>query len=484
MRHTSLIPGRNTRRVFLALAAAAALASRPAPAQPASEATLPPDIRAQVDSAATRVLASMGVPSISVAVVKSGQIAYLQAYGDARVGAGATPATPARPTMRYSIGSISKQFTATAVLMLAEEGKLSLDDKVAKYLPQLTRAHDVTIRQLLSHTSGYQDYWPQDYLPPFMLRDVTGETILDRWAGRPLDFEPGTQWQYSNTGFVAAGVIVEKAGGVPLLQLLRERVFVPLGMTSVVDVDREGLRDPDPIGYTRYALGPLRVARKEGKGWLFAAGELAMTAEDLARWDAAMADRRLLKPGSYDEMQASVKLASGASASYGLGVGVGAVAGHRALLHGGGVSGFVTHNIVFPDDHAAVVALTNTDAADAASSLTLKLSALLFESQDAATAAERRRMRGVLEALQHARIDRSQLSENASSYFSVDALQDFASSLGPLGAIDEFVQTTQNERGGMTFRAYRAGFGEKSVVVTVRVLPDGKIEQFQVGPAD
>jgi D-alanyl-D-alanine carboxypeptidase len=424
------------------------------------------------------------VPSASVAIVKGGQIAYLQAYGHARVGTGSAPDTPARPTMRYSIGSISKQFTATAVLMLAEDGKLSLDDKVAKYLPQLTRAGDVTIRQLLSHTSGYQDYWPQDYVPPFMLRDVTSAEILARWAERPLDFEPGAKSQYSNTGFVAAGAIVEKAGGEPLLQLLRERVFVPLGMTSALDVDREGLREPDPVGYTRYALGPLRVAPKEGKGWLYAAGELAMTAEDLAKWDVAMADRRLLKPGSYDEMQAPVKLASGESTGYGLGIGVGTVAGHRALLHGGGVSGFVTHNVVFPDDRAAVVAFTNTDAGDAASALTAKIAALLFASEDAAATAERRRMRAILEDLQHGRIDRSQLSGNASSYFDAEALRDFGASLGPLGAIDEFVQAAQNDRGGMTFRAYRVGFGEKSVVVTVRVLPDGKIEQYQVGPAE
>jgi D-alanyl-D-alanine carboxypeptidase len=482
MRRTSGIPGWEA-RAWLAVAAVALITGGSAPAQPTSDAELA-DVRAEVDSAATRMLASMDVPSVSVALVRNGRIVYLQAYGEARVGEGGAAGTPARPTMRYSIGSISKQFTATAVLMLVEDGKLSLDDRVEKYLPQLTRAGDVTIRQLLSHTSGYQDYWPQDYVPPFMLQEVTSADILDRWARKPLDFEPGTKWQYSNTGFVAAGLIVEKASGMPLLQLLRERVFAPLGMKSVVDVDREKLGEPDPVGYTRYALGPLRVAPKGGNGWLYAAGELAMTAEDLAKWDVAMADRRLLKPASYDEMQTSVKLASGASAGYGLGVGVGTVAGRRALLHGGGVSGFVTHNVVFPDDRAAVVALTNTDAADAASALTRKLSSLLLESEDEATATERRRMRAVLEGLQQGRIDRAQLSENGSSYFSAGALRDFASSLGPLGALQEFVQTARNERGGMTFRAYRAGFREKSLAVTVRLLPDGKIEQYQVAPAD
>src|SRR6185369_11560410 len=231
---------------------------------------LDPKVQAAVDAAAADVLAASKVPSASIAIVANGRLAYAKAYGDARV----DPRTPATVEMRYSIGSVSKQFTATAMLMLAEEGKLSLDDPVARFLPDLTRAKDVRIRQLLSHTSGYSDYWPQDYVPPFMLRPATSESILGRWARQPLDFEPGTKYQYSNTGYVAAGMIVEKASGTPLLDFLKKRIFVPLGMQSVADVDRGRLTESDPVGYMRYGLGPLRVAPKEGPGWLFAAGEL------------------------------------------------------------------------------------------------------------------------------------------------------------------------------------------------------------------
>jgi CubicO group peptidase (beta-lactamase class C family) len=386
--------------------------------------------------------------------------------------------------MRYGIGSISKQFTATALLMLAEDGKLSLDDKVARYRPDLTRSEDVTVRQLLSHTSGYQDYWPQDYVPPFMLPEVTAAQILERWAAKPLDFEPGTKYQYSNTGFVLAGEIAEKAGGRPLLDLLRERVFAPLEMKSVLDIDRGRLTEADPVGYTRYALGPLRPAPKEGKGWLFAAGELAMTAEDLARWDVAMIEKRLLKPASYADMQTDVKLANGEATGYGLGIGVGSVLGHRALSHSGGVSGFVTRNVVFPDDRAAVVALTNSDSTDAAGVVARKIAAVLFRAPDPAAAAELRRIRAMLEGLQRGQVDRSQLSENASAYFSAEALKDFASGLGPLGTIEELEPSGREDRGGMVFRGYRAVFQKKSVDVSVRTLPDGKIEQLQVASVD
>src|SRR5213082_1359099 len=241
-----------------------ALATLPAHAQT----QLPADLTDKIDKVATDTLARTGVPSASIAIVKDGQIAYVKAYGDARL----EPKTAASTTMRYSIGSISKQFTAAAILLLQEQGKLSLDDKVGKFIPDLTRANEVTIRQLLSHSSGYQDYWPQDYVMPGMLLPVTAQKIMDTWAKIPLDFEPGTKWQYSNTNFVIAGVIVEKVGGKPLLQFLSEKVFVPLGMKSIYNTDQEKLSDSDPTGYLRYALGPLRPAPKEGKGCLFAAG--------------------------------------------------------------------------------------------------------------------------------------------------------------------------------------------------------------------
>src|SRR5437868_1875528 len=143
-----------------------------------AQTSLPPDLRQKIDKAAQDVLAHTGVPSASVAIVKDGAMAYVQAYGAARL----DPNTQARSAMRYSIGSISKQFTAAAILLLQEDGKLSLDDKVAKYVPNLTRGNEVTIRQLLSHTSGYQDYWPQDYVMPGMLKATDAQQIMDTWA--------------------------------------------------------------------------------------------------------------------------------------------------------------------------------------------------------------------------------------------------------------------------------------------------------------
>ena len=298
----------------------------------------PPGLSAEtqkkIDSAVTEVLEKTGAPSASIAIVRDGRIVYLQAYGDARL----EPKVPAEPGMRYAIGSVSKQFTAAAILLLQQDGKLSLDDKVAKYFPDLTQASDITVRQLLSHTSGYQDYWPQDYMFPLMVEPVTPEGIMDRWAKKPLDYEPGTKWQYSNTGYVIAGRIVEKVSGKPLFEFLQERIFTPLQMTTAQDFDSEPRSAGNASGYTSFALGPPRAAGVSGAGWLFGAGELAMTAEDLARWNISIINRSLLGESSYRALETETLLTSGVGTRYGLGVDVELESQRRKLAHGGEVS--------------------------------------------------------------------------------------------------------------------------------------------------
>jgi D-alanyl-D-alanine carboxypeptidase len=468
--------GKISRAIFHAAACISLTLSILAPVRAQTPAELSGETRGQIDQAARQVLETTGVPSASVAVVKDGALVYTHAYGNARL----EPATPATAEMRYKIGSISKQFTATAILMLAEQGKLSLDDPVSRFMPDLTRAQEVTIRQLLSHTSGYQDYWPQDYVPPFMLTPITADEILTRWARKPLDFDPGTKWQYSNTNYVIAGVIVEKASGMPLLRFLSSHIFEPLGMQSVVNIDQDHLADTDPTGYMRYALGPLRAAPREGKGWLFAAGELAMPVTDLAKWDIAMMNQRLLKPASYQEMQTDVLLKNGTATGYGLGITVRSQAGRRMLEHGGEVSGFTAENAVYPEDRTAVIVLTNQDAVNACAQIARKIAPLLFAGNTAVVAEKVERARKVLEQLQQGKIDRSLFTDNANSYFDQQALQDFAASLNPLGTSQDFQQTAEQLRGGMTYRAYRAKFADKVLSISTFEMPDGKIEQYLV----
>ena len=443
-----------------------------------AQGTLSPAMRARIDSIVKQEMTARGAPSVSFAIVQNGAIAYANAFGMARL----EPALPAAPTMRYSIGSVSKQITATAILMLAEQGKLSLDDHLGRFLPNLTRGNEVTIRQLLSMTSGYQDYWPQDYVMPPMLKPVTAQAIVDEWAKKPLDFDPGTKWQYSNTNYVIAGLIVEKVAGMPLVDFLRRRVFTPLHMESVMITDEGALPPTDPERYERFGLGPPRVAPKEGRGWMYAAGELAMTASDLARWDISVIDRSLLKASSYKAQQRATLLADGRSTGYGLGVYVGSFQGHRMISHGGEVSGFSTQNAIFPDDRMAVVVYANLFATDVQSVIASRIEDLLFSTTDAATDRAVAQTRAVFIGLQRGEIDRSLLTSNLSAYFSEQALKDFAASLASCGTVSDVRQTSYSLRGGMTYRGYRVRCGSSDYGVSTFVMPDGKLEQFIVTP--
>jgi CubicO group peptidase (beta-lactamase class C family) len=438
--------------------------------------TISPDLRAKIDRIADQVLQQTGVPSASVAVVQHGKVVYTHAYGLSSL----EPPKKATPDMRYSIGSISKQFTATAILLLEEEGKLSIDDPVGKYVSGLTRGDDVTIRQILSHTSGYQDYWPEDYVMTPMLKPETARQIMDTWAKKPLDFEPGTQWQYSNTNFVIAGRIVEVVSGESLWQFLGEHVFHPLEMRSVWNSDEHKLTEVDATPYYRHALGPLRVAPKEGLGWMFAAGELAMTGHDLALWDTSLIARSILSPESYKKMFTEVKLKDGKGTDYGLGVGVHDVDGHRDIEHTGEVSGFVSDNEVLVDDGAAVSVLTNQDAVGAASMighLVLPLAADLPLKPTEQQALD------IYRGLQKGMIDRSLLAPNLSDYFTPEAIKDYQMSLAPLGEPLSLRQGGEELRGGMTFRSFTITYPDRRLRLTTYTYPDGKLEQYLIAPA-
>lgn len=470
------------------------------------------DLRAQIDSAVQEAVHTAKLPSASIAIVKDGHIVYTQAYGDARL----QPLLPARPDMRYSIGSISKQFTAVAVLMLQDEGKLSIDDKISKWLPQLTHANDITLREVMSHTSGYQDYWPEDYVMTSMMQPASAEHILKEWGEKPLDFEPGSQWQYSNTNYVIAGRIVEMVTKQDLFQFLQQRIFAPLQMQSVMNQDFRRLPDTDAEGYYRHALGPLRPAPKEGFGWMFAAGELAMTAHDLGVWDIAVMndDPRILSPHGWHDLEEEVKLKNGKGTDYALGVQVRKYHGQQAVFHSGEVSGFVAMNIVFPELRGAICVLTNLDASDGASKATRAIAPLAFaefrspaksvaKTSEPATAppatkppaaelgpqlsADDRTLeaqaRQIFVQLQQGKIDRALMTKLTNDYFTQEALDDYAQSLAPLGAPEKFEQTSKTPRGGMVFHSYNVSFADgKSVEVTTYIEPDGKIEQYLVAP--
>ncbi len=431
---------------------------------------------ARADAAVNAILARTGVPSASIALVRNSAIVYAQAYGWAQL----APQRAATPAMRYAVGSISKEFTATALLLLQEANKVSIDDAAGKWVPGLGPAAGASIRSLLSHTSGVRDYWPQDYDLPEMLRPVTPQEIVSRWADQPLDFATGTAWQYSNTGYTVAGMIAERAAGEPLFQYLQERVFTPLQMTSVVDFDAAPLPLDDATGYMRYALGPPRPAAKEGRGWLFAAGELAMSASDLARWDIALIQHKVLDAAGYRELTTETRLANGVGTRYGLGLDVVLSSGKRLLEHAGEVGGFTADNRIYPDDGVAIVVLVNEDATDASETIAAALADLLFVADSPADAAAMAGAKALFKQLQQGTVDMQQFTPDARSYFTAQALDDFRSSLAPLGEPASFTLKRSGARGGFITRAYEAGFAQQKLTIIVRSTTEGLVEQYTV----
>lgn len=447
-----------------------------------ASAQLSPQVEQQVSAVADRIVRETGVPSASVGIVQNGQIVYTRAFGLARL----QPPLPANASMAYPIGSISKQFTATAVLLLQQEGKLSLNDPVAKYFPELTRARDITIRNLLTHTSGYQDYAPQDYtIPAWRLPGDALKTVHE-FAGKPLDFEPGTEWQYSNTNFVIAALIVQKVSGMPFAQFLRERVIDPAGLKDVLNLNTQR-SELQVTGYMRNALAPVRPAVLEGPGWYFGDADLAMPVGSLLTWDLTFIHRSLLTPASYREMETPFMLKNGSDSHYGLGIFVRNINGHAAIEHSGEVGGFVAENMVFPDSHAAIAVLTNQEASGAAAEIARALVPMVLATNAPASPAQTTaeafapQLKSIMSGLVQGRIERSLFTPDCNDYFNADALSDFKSSLSPLGSVDSVTTEGSSLRGGMTFGVYRVTFTSgANVRVTVYLEPDGKIEQLLV----
>ena len=458
-----------------------ALAFALSPAVANAQAITPAE-SAQIDRIVASSLASTGVPSASVAIVRGGEIVFAKAYGKQ-----SETRPVASADLPYQIASVSKQFTAAAMLLLEDEGKLNLDDKVSKYLPDISGGDRIALRQLLSHTSGLQDYWPQDYSFADMAKPTTPQGIVDRWAKKPLDFEPGTQWQYSNTGYVVAGMIVEKVAGMPLLDFLDQRIFKPLGIKAISQDLAIGPAYPQ--GYQRFALGPVRVEKPAAPGWLYAAGELSMSARDLAKWNIARMNRRLLPAEDWAEQETPVRLPDGSTNGYGLGVVTGTIDGRRIVEHSGEAVGFLSENIVYPDQKAAVVVLVNADFSDAFTNIAQQVTKVVLPAPvDTANAATTAAARKLFDQLRTGTLDRSLMTGNANYYFTPVALGDYQSSLGPLGVPKTFELARRPRlRGGFVNRNYRVTYpsGRTLNVVTYSEQgANGRFEQFLVQPAE
>ena len=272
---------------------------------------------------------------ISVALVQGGEMTFCKGYGYASK----ETKKPVDTETRFAVASITKEFTAASIFLLSEEGKLSVYDPVAKYFPDLTRAQDIRLLDLMNMVSGYRDFYPLDFLTTEMTKPTTPDEVINEYAKRPLDFEPGTRWSYSSTNYSILGRVVEKVSGISYQDFVRERIFTPLGMTH------SGF-EPDPAGpeaaqgYRSFTVVDSEPAPREGLNWMYSAGSIYTTPADMVKWDVALMNGKILKPESYRLMTTNRLLSNGAATSYCCGLGRKEVKGEAVLWHNGEAAGF------------------------------------------------------------------------------------------------------------------------------------------------
>jgi CubicO group peptidase (beta-lactamase class C family) len=356
---------RKVRRTTFVAAALLALSISSAPAQSSTNGRASSrvsgstpsrtEVKTRIDSLAKAFLADPQSPGLSIAVIRAGRDTLVyEGYGKADL----ENDVPATPATVYRIGSITKQFTAAAVLRLVEKGSVRLGDPIGKYLPNLPKAwRPVRVRQLLNHTSGIPSY--TDLGESWAKRwgeHMSPDTLVALTADKPMDFAPGTGWRYDNTGYVLLGMLLEKVSGQPYAAYLDSTLFQPLGLTHTMYCDRAPLIPHRASGYQRdgshFTNAPYLDMSQP-----YSAGALCSTVGDLARWNRLLATGKVVSAASYAQM--TTPEGNAGLNHYGFGLVRSAVGSHIEIEHGGGIHGFITANAYFPADSLSITVLTN-----------------------------------------------------------------------------------------------------------------------------
>lgn len=312
-----------------------------------------------VDSVATAAVSEHRTPGVSIAIVKNGRTILAKGYGHADL----ENDVPATPETVYRIGSVTKQFTASAIMRLVEQGKLSLDDSLQRFFPNYpAQGNRVAVRNLLNHTSGIRSYTSMGPKWQRLMRlDLAPDSMLALFAPEPFDFKPGDEWRYDNSGFFLLGMIIEKVSAKTYGQYLQDEFFTPLHLTGTVYCEQAPLIRHRAQGYAPRPNGEFTNAAPLSMTQPYAAGSLCSTVTDLAAWTIALSSGKVVSPRSYKEMTTPDTLNNGKPLTYGFGLGTGTLGGHRQVSHNGGINGFISELHHYPDDSLITVVLTNVE---------------------------------------------------------------------------------------------------------------------------
>jgi CubicO group peptidase (beta-lactamase class C family)/ketosteroid isomerase-like protein len=441
-----------------------------------------PEQLARVDVFVLAEQARQKIPGVAVAVIWNGEVLTAQGYGEANV----EHHVPVTPDTIFQSGSVGKQFTAAAVMLLVEDGRLSLDDALHGFFPDVPSPwRGITVQHLLTHTSGIPDYTGGtiDYR-----RDHTAEELRKLAFALTLEFPPGSRWNYSNTGYVLLGQIIEKAGGKFYGEVLAERVFGPLGMRTARVISEADIVPNRAAGYE------LSEGRLKNQDWVApslnttADGSLYLSLRDLIAWDRGIRDGRVLKPESWTQALAPVRLASGRTYPYGFGWSVETRAGHRVVAHGGSWQGFKSFISRYPDDDLSVIVLANLAEADP-DAIEAGVTAIVNPAlkQPELTAREdpdpamRARVERLLADTTAGRLRPEDFGYVRAGFFP-DGARRYAERLSKLGAVKKIAFLDKEELGDDRVYAYEVTYEPLTLRLRLGIAPDDRIAIFDLRP--
>lgn len=342
------------REIVKGLAVMALVVAAPVQGQIADRAALV----TALDSAAAAHVEHEQVAGVSVAVVRGADTLLMKGYGV--VDLEWDIATPANGAASYEIGSMTKQFTAAAIMLLVEEGKLDLDADMTEYLPDYdTKGHAVSLRRLLDHTSGIKGYTEMPVFGEIAVRRFSRDTLVTLVSAEPFEFEPGTAQIYNNSAFFLLGLIIEEVSGQDYDDFVQEHLFAALGMDDSYYCSSNAIRENRAHGYDAQPDGLVRKGYLEHI-WPYAAGSLCSTVGDLIAWNEALHGGDVLSAESYEALITPMPLEDGTPIRYAMGLGVGDRGGRRIISHGGGINGFLSDGRYYPDDELIIVVLQNS----------------------------------------------------------------------------------------------------------------------------
>ncbi len=468
---------------LLCAAAVPAIAQTPTPA--AGPAPLDAAARARIDDDVAAILKAAGGTGATVAIVEDGTTVYVRGYGLRDIAA----ALPAQADTHYEIGSITKQFTAAAILQLKSAGKLGLDDRLSVYLPSAPHAAAVTIRQLLSHTSGIHEYLEGAHVVDRAAKPATFAQLMALVAKKPLDFKPGTKWAYSNTNYIILGRVIEVVSKQPYEAYVREHLFGPAGMTNTATIADEAHLSNMAHGY-RTSNGKTVPAKPLDDSFAWSAGNIVTTVADLQRWNAALMSGKIISPADYTLMTTPQRLPSGASSDYGFGMAVDSFEGQPRIWHNGGTFGFAATSQFFPKQALRVIVLTNDeDGPDAA------IAAKIFNDLNPTIAANdltpapgedravTARIKAFIIPALKGNVDRSAITDAANKALTEALVKSVAEQLAPLGDPLGFVYKGVTQRPAGPVYSYIIRYATQNLHLTIQIeKTSDKFSAFFVSP--